>query len=94
MEKSEQNFYVDTPWTWRERLRWKLFPARHCELPEAPVSYKDVIHVKTVVVFGWLDRLRVLVSGCLVVDHRVVTENIAGHTATSSVAYPALRWWK
>jgi hypothetical protein len=87
---SEQNYFVDTPWTWRERLRFRLFPIRHCELPEAPATYADCVVVKTVTSLSLADRVRVLLSGKLTVETRTVTENIVGGTATSSVAYPSL----
>lgn len=87
---NDQAFYVDTPWTWRERLRFKLFPSRHCDLPEAPATHKDCLVVRTVVVLGTLDRLRVLWSGRLTVETKTVTENIVGATTTASAAWPSL----
>lgn len=87
---NEQAYFVDTPWTWRERLRWKLFPSQHCPLPDAPASHLDCVVIKTVVVLGWLDRLRVLFSGHLTVITKTVTENVVGATTTASVAYPSL----
>ena len=85
-----QGFYVDTPWTWRERLRFKLFPGRYCDLPEAPATHQDCLTIRTVVVLGWLDRLRLLFSGRLTVETKTVTENMVGQHKTSSVAFPCL----
>ena len=87
---NEQNFYAETPWTWRERLRFRLFPSRYCELPVAPATYADVVVVKTVVVLSFTDRLRTLLSGRVTVETRTVCENVVGATITSSVGYPSL----
>lgn len=87
---TEQNYFVDTPWTWKERLRWKLFPSRHCSVPEATAQYADCVVTKTVCTLGLLDRLRVLCSGRFVVETKTVTEHIVGATITSIVAYPTL----
>lgn len=88
---NEQGYYVDTPWTWRERLKWKLFPSRHCELPSAPATYQDCVVVRTVAMLSFADRVRVLLSGRLTIETKTVTENIVGAAVTSSVAYPSLR---
>lgn len=88
---NEQAFVVDTPWTWRERLRFKLFPSQPCPLPEAPADWQDVLFVTTVVHLNMLDRLRVLVSGRVKVETRTVAQNLLGATATASVAFPVLR---
>ena len=88
---TEQNYFVETPWTWRERLRFKLYPSRYCELPEAPASYEDCVVTKTVAVLSLLDRLRVLLSGRFVVETKTVTEHKVGACITASVAYPELR---
>lgn len=85
------NYCAETPWTWRERLRFRLFPARHCGLPVAPAAFKDCVVVQTVVVLSILDRLRVLWSGIVVVETKTVTEHIVGGTVTSSTAYPMLK---
>jgi hypothetical protein len=87
---SGQNYYIDTPWTWRERIRFRAFPTRHCELPSAPTTFQDCVVVTTVASLSFVDRLRVLVSGKVTVQTKTVTEHIVGGTATSSVAYPSL----
>ena len=86
----EHGYFVNTPWTWRERLRYRLFPNLHCDLPPAPATHLDCLHVTTVVHLSVIDRLRVLASGKLTVQTRTVTENIVGNAVTSSVAYPSL----
>lgn len=85
---TEQNYFGESPWTWKERLRFKLFPSRYCSVPEAPATYADCVVVKTIATLGVLDRLRVLISGRLVVETKTVTEHIVGACITASVAYP------
>jgi hypothetical protein len=87
----QQAYFVDTPWTWRERLRFKLFPSRHCSLPEAPVTYLDCVVSTTRAEFSFLDRLRILLTGKCVVQTKTVCQNVVGETRTSSVAYPVLK---
>lgn len=86
-----QAFFVDTPWTWRQRLRCKLFPSRLCPLPDAPANFADCLVTRTVVVLGFLDRCRVLLSGRLTVETRIVTEHPVGSNRTAAVAYPSLK---
>lgn len=87
---NKQNYFVDTSWTWRERLRFKLFPSRHCELPEAPAAYADCIVNRVHARLDVMDRLRVLFSGHLIVETKIVTQNVVGDTISSSVVYPVL----
>lgn len=87
---NEQNYFSETPWTWRDRLRFRLFPSRHCQLPDAPATYADCVVVTTTAVLSWPDRLRVLLSGCLTIQTKTVTENVVGDTKTASVVYPSL----
>ena len=82
-------YYVDTPSTWRERVWFRLFPSRYCELPDAPASYQDCVVTTVMVSLPWRDRLRVLVSGHLTVNTKTVTEHTVGGTVTASVAYPS-----
>lgn len=85
---SEHAFYVESSYTLSEHLWFKLFPGKYCPLPEAPASYRDCLVIRTTVVMGLLDRLRVLFSGCLIVETKTVTENIVGATITSSISFP------
>ncbi len=82
------NGYASRPVTLKDRIRWRLYPANHCDLPEAPPKYKDVLVCRTGVQLSMLDRLRILVSGKLMVETRTVTENEIGAHITGSVAYP------
>lgn len=74
--------------TWRDHLRRRLFPYRHCELPDAPAQYVDCMTIRTVVVLRFIDRLRILLSGKLEVTTRTVTENKIGEHITASECYP------
>jgi hypothetical protein len=86
---SEQGYYVETPWTWRERLKFRLFPHRYCEVPSAPATYQDCVVTKVIATLPWRDRLRVLVSGTMIIETKTVTEHTVGGTVTASVAYPS-----
>lgn len=91
MDEHSNAYFAEGRWSWRDRLRFKLFPSQPCSLPRAPAAWKDVVVVTTVVGLSLPDRLRVLVSGMLKVQTRTVTEHIVGQSMTSSVAYPI---WK
>lgn len=88
---NEQAYYANSPWGWRERLRFKLFPSLPCPLPEAPAYYEGVLEIRTIAVLDWKDRLRVLLTGKLMVETRTVTEHTSGGVISSSVVYPLLR---
>lgn len=74
--------------TWRDRVRRKLFPVRHCFAPDAPCSWKDCVTIHTFVELSWLDRLRVLATGRLEVTTRTMTENEVGMSKTASECCP------
>ncbi len=86
-KQEETNYVSPLPLTRRAKLKSWLFPRRHCSLPDAPSTYKDVIHIRTVSMLSWLDRLRVFFAGKIVVETRTVTENEIGENVTSSVFY-------
>lgn len=90
MEENTQAFAHNISWTWKDRLRFKLFPYPHCELPEAPAIFKDILEVRVDVGFSAVDRLRVLLTGKVRVRARVVCENKVGRSISSSVAFPVL----
>lgn len=87
--RNEMAYFVDTPWTWRDRLRHRLLPTRYCSLPDAPATYQDCVVIRTVASLSLIDRLRVLVTGKLTIQTKTVTEHVVGACATSSVAYPS-----
>jgi hypothetical protein len=84
-------YFVDRPWTWRDRLRARAFPVHLCPLPQPLNPEGDVLTVRTLCVLPWLERLRVLASGRLIVETRTVTEHKVGNTDTATVAYPCWR---
>jgi hypothetical protein len=76
-----------SPISFMDRLRWKLYPAAPCRLPEAPATYKDVLVCRVYIGLSLVDRLRVLLSGRLVVESKTVTENEIGGLITGSSVY-------
>jgi hypothetical protein len=75
----------------KQSLMNRMFPHRHCELPEAPFDSRDVLFCNVVTRLSWLDRVRVLISGTLVVKSVIVTENEVGDSKAASVCFAA---WK
>lgn len=73
--------------TRKRKFTDRFFPAQYCELPEAPATFKDCLCVDTIVVVDWTDRLRLLVSGRLMVKHKVICENEVGSNVVASVFY-------
>ena len=72
--------------TFLERIGWKLFPHPMPEDADPENKFKDMIIVKTYWRPSIFDRLRLLVSGRLVVETRAATENVIGnHNAVSTV---------
>src|SRR5690348_2521342 len=76
--RSSDGLCLSRPWTWKDKLRCKLFPPQYCDLPEAPPTHKDVLVCRVTSELSWLDRLRVLATGRLQVESRTVTENVIG----------------
>jgi len=75
------------PRTRLQKLRDKLFPAKHCFAPDAPSEFKDCIHGHAVTKLSWIDRIRVLLTGVVVTSWRTVTENEIGGTVTSATCH-------
>ncbi len=88
--EDQHAFFVDSQWSWKDRVKSKLFPARYCELQSAPAEFKDCIVLKIGIGFSFLDRLRVLVSGKMKIETKIVCEHAVGGNIASSVAYPVL----
>lgn len=78
---------LNREWTWKDKLRSKLFPRQHCDLPDAPPTYKDVLVCKVVCQLPILERLKLLLSGRFFVEIRTVTENELGRHVTATVGY-------
>lgn len=74
-------------WTWRDKLRAKLFPIQHAFAPEAPSHFKDCVTVRSITKMSWVDRLRVLITGIVVTHTRTITENEVGDSITAAVCY-------
>jgi hypothetical protein len=77
----------NAPRTWRDRMRNKLFPVRHCFAPDAPSNFKDCVTVRAVSTLSWVDRLRILWTGIVVTHVRTVTEHEVGDTRTAAECY-------
>lgn len=87
-------YAFERPWTWKDKLRVKLFPPQHCDVPEAPAHFRDALVCRVVSELSWLDRLRVLVTGRIQVESKTITEHAIGCHKTQSVfmALPP-KWW-
>ena len=89
---SSNCYAVDHRPTWRERIRYRLFPHRHCFAPEAPATYKDCVSIRTVTVLSWADRLRIMLTGRVVTETRTVTEHEVGNSVTNAVTYVGTKY--
>lgn len=89
----ERDICSMSTWTWRDRLRWRLFPSRYATVPE-PKHFTpgDCMVNRTAVYLDWRDRFRVLWSGRLIVQTNTSTENAVGATETTSAAWVVLSW--
>ena len=67
-----------------QKLKSRLFPAKHCMIPDAPSSYLGVIHGYAVSKLDWKDRLRVLFTGIVVTQWKTVTQNEVGISITNA----------
>lgn len=77
----------EQPLTWRQRLRMRLFPSKHCFAPESPGEWKDCVTVHSTTKLDWIDRLRALITGVICVTCRTVTENEVGNTKSASTCH-------
>jgi hypothetical protein len=89
---TEQAFYSQNQLGWRDRLMYRLFPHRHCKLPEAPATFKDVLCVDVNIGISWGDLARLVVTRKLSVRTRVVCEHKIGATVSGSVSFPVARF--
>lgn len=79
--------------TWRERLGYRLFPTRRPpDVEEKDGWAPGALSTRTVCVIGRLDRLRLLISGQLVVDTRTQTDVIVNRARTVSACYVLPPW--
>lgn len=93
MENEDQqcNFYISPKTTIWGRIRRRLFPARFCRPPTPDFELQDMLFSKTVCGLSLVDRLRIMVTGRLVVETRTATENVIGRHAVSSTSYVATK---
>lgn len=85
MNEKIDNSCLTREWTWRDRLRSKLFPFVICHVPEAPSHYQDCLVSRSRSIVCFMDRLRILVTGRVEVETRIVTEHTVGGHVTNSV---------
>jgi hypothetical protein len=84
---------VERSWNWKDKLRVKLFPPEHCPLPEAPPTHQDVIHMNCYGELSILDRLRILITGRVKVEAKIVCQNIVGDTVPLTKINPLPPKW-
>lgn len=72
--------------TRRERLGWRLFPSRHCDMPKG-MGFRDGIITEVTVGLSFADRVRALFSGRIRVVSKTATGNLVGHYETNAVAH-------
>jgi hypothetical protein len=72
---------------WQETLGHKLFPPQHCFFPEVP-NAKDGFGCNTEVSLSFMDRLRVLLTGKLLVVVKMTCDGEIGNHSTNTCAYP------
>lgn len=73
--------------TWREWMRMKLFPAKHCFKPETKFDPKDCVVVHSITSLSLVDRLRCLITGVVVVTTRTSTEFEVGQAVSVSTCH-------
>lgn len=83
----------DRSWTWRDRLRMKLYPPDYAITPDAPPAHKDVLISHCFGEISMLDRIRILISGRVKVESRTVTENIIGACVSNTKIYALPPRW-
>lgn len=85
--EQDNGYAVEERTTLQQRIMRRLFPIKHCFAPDAPSHYKDCINQTTVSKLSFIERLRVLVTGIIVVHSRIVTENEVGNTVAQAECY-------
>lgn len=82
--------------TWRDRLRWKLFPAQYRPYEDLPDGFEDAIYINVTTCFSWVDRIRILFSGRILSNLVVPCEKAPGKTMSSALTHvlpiKALEW--
>jgi len=88
-----ENLTLASRWTWRDRLRWKLFPVRshECHPPEG--DFTDCIIMEVRSSLSLMDRLRFLFSGRLQMRAYIATEHVVGATKSNTVVWVDCPAW-
>lgn len=73
--------------TWKDKLRWKLFSISHIQHRKPDSFYKDFMHTNAIISLSFTNRIRVLLSGRIHYQVRVLTENIVGECSTNSCVH-------
>ncbi len=81
-------YFIEPQFSWKDRLKFSLFPEPAISNPE--MEHKDIFVCRTTTRFSWLDRLRIVLTGKVMVETRTATENEIGAHQTKSIAYPIL----
>lgn len=68
------------PTLWQRLMIW-FFPYNHEELPDEQEGMSYGVNITTLVNLDWKDRIRVLISGAVLVEIRKFTENNPGMQA-------------
>lgn len=91
MIENTSNYCVAYNSTFLERIGWKLFPSKHCEMPPPKEGclMGDGLVCRTEVQLSIIDRLRALVSGRVRVETKTSTENVLGWNSTNAVGFVA-----
>lgn len=81
------------PLTWRQRIQRRLFPVEWCSYPEPYElsSPSGTLMVISVIGFSFLERLRILAAGRIVVVTKSITENPVGTAISNTAAYAATK---
>ncbi len=82
--------------TFWQKLSFKLFPARRIDRPPEEESGYTTGYMMTdaTIVMDWIDRLRVLVSGKVMVETYTKTDVLVVKAYSKSVAYVLPPFWK
>lgn len=79
--------YMRDPHPWRNWIRRSLFPGKYCDRPEVDFDSRDCIVVQSVTRLGFVDRIRCLLTGVVIVTSKTKTEHEVGRTVTNSTCH-------
>lgn len=87
MEENKLNEAAPDPRSKWQKIRAKLLPSKRCPDPEPPWEWKDVITIESIVQLSFMDKLRFLVTGTLIIVTKTATENLPGKLSTRAESY-------